>query len=151
MLFSIVSFMQPTLIFMHNKRYRDEELVEMTRNFIKEAVEEARVRFTAGNELPLEVSVNVLRRLKNLKILISLEDFGEEKLTEFYRDLKLQGDEGFLETFLEIKKFNVRVRNEKESSWRKKIEELVQLHRISYEIEKGNVLCEYFLKIFEEF
>ncbi|KAG5666887.1 hypothetical protein PVAND_014894 [Polypedilum vanderplanki] len=139
LLFGIVNFIQPALIFMHNEKYKKQNLIDKARNFVEEAVNEAKKKFIKGN-LPLEISSEILKKLSNLKIFISLENFKEENLTDYYEDLNLKGNEKFLETFLEVKKFNLKIKNEISSNKRRKLEELLQNQRITYEIKNGNIL-----------
>lgn len=144
LIFTITSYLQPALVFMYNKRHKDQTIKIEAEKFIKQAVIEARRKFAMSNKLPLDVAVDVLKNLRKLKILISLDDdeFSDQNLSEFYANLKLNGSENFLESFHAIKGFNVKIRNDLKGSSKRKIEELVEMEKINYSIRDGNLLCE---------
>ncbi|KAG5667502.1 hypothetical protein PVAND_015481 [Polypedilum vanderplanki] len=154
--------MQPALLVMYEK-YRsiwdrtlgdfdrdltDEriDIIGSAENLIQEAVDEFKRRFLANTApfIPIEVATDVLFKLKNLKILISLPKsiFPISKLEEFYKNLNLTGKENFMKSLWEIQKHHRKLRNEPKSSWRRQIDQIVEIYPkfVKYNIEDGNVL-----------
>lgn len=165
-----LSNMMPALLFMYEQHRpewdrtlgdfdRDliDERVEIAKNaeiLSKEAVEEYKKRFLEQIEakIPANIAVDVYNKLKNLKIVISLQKsiFPIGKFKEFYKNLNLNGEENFLKSIWEFQKHHKKIQNEPNSSWRKQIDRLVNEGKgdlCRYEIGNGNILCKCF-KIF---
>ncbi|KAG5666868.1 hypothetical protein PVAND_014876 [Polypedilum vanderplanki] len=118
--------MQPVLLVMY-EQYRpiwdrtlgdfDRDLSDERSNItgnakklIQEVVDEFKKRFLMETslKLPIEISAKILFKLKTLKIFFGLPKsiFSVASLEEFYKNLNLNGDENFMKSHWEIRKFN---------------------------------------------
>ncbi|KAG5669536.1 hypothetical protein PVAND_017423 [Polypedilum vanderplanki] len=161
--FSLDIRMQPALLVMY-EQYRsiwdrslgdfdrdlmDEriDIVGNAKKLIQEAVDEFKKRFLTESAplMPFKIAVDVLFKMKNLKILIGLPNsiFPISKLEEFYKNLNLTGNENFMESYWEIEKHHRRLRNEPKTSWRRQIDQVVDTGDFwaKYSVEDGNILC----------
>ncbi|KAG5669415.1 hypothetical protein PVAND_017302 [Polypedilum vanderplanki] len=159
---SFKDYMQPALLVMY-EQYRsiwdrtlgdfdrdlmDErvDIVGNAKQLIQEAVDEFKRRFLTGGAIfmPFKIAVDVLFKLKNLKIFISLPKsiFSISKLEEFYENLNLNGNENFMESYWKIEKHHRRLRNEPKTSWRRQIDQVVETNKklLKYSVEDGNIL-----------
>lgn len=122
------------------------DIPKSAENFVREAVDDFKVRFMKGNNFKLSVAIDVLNKIKDLKIVVSLPStvFPIEKLDEFYEDLNLRGDENFLQSIWEINKNFRKIINEPRNSWRRQIDRMVYAQSndwMTYNILDGNILC----------
>lgn len=119
-------------------------IVRSTKEFVENAMLEAKKRFVMKSELPLSVGVDVLMKIKHLKIIVGITNktLGIDQLEDFYDELKLAGDENFFRSVLEMEKFHRKLINEEGGSRRRRIDEMVKAPWMKYDIDKGNLLCE---------
>lgn len=120
-----------------------ENIVRSAEKFVGEAMLEARKRFVMNSELPLSISVDILSKIKNLKIIVGVTNktLRIDQLEEFYDELKLEGDENFFKSVLEMEKFHRKLINEASGSRRRRIDEMVKTPWMKYDIAEGNLLC----------
>jgi hypothetical protein len=110
--------------------------------------------FMAKNNLPLDVSVKVLKKLKTARILIGFTDeiLRMDELEEYYKELDLRGDESFLTSMLAMDDNSWKVNSEPKGSKRKSIEDiLIDDKQPMYKMEAGNYYCEIFFKLIRKF
>lgn len=79
----LYNFIPTTLEFLYDKKYGDKNIKNSAENFVGEALKEARKIFIKKSNLPLSVSIKVLRKLKNVKIIAS---FDERSMNNFTID-----------------------------------------------------------------
>ncbi|KAG5669474.1 hypothetical protein PVAND_017361 [Polypedilum vanderplanki] len=155
-------FLQPALLVMYEQRraiwdrtlgdfdrdLSDEriDIVGSAEKMITEAVDVFKKNFlkeTSG-KLSIEVSAEILFKLKSLKILIGLQKsiFPISKLEEFYKNLNLTGNENFMKSYWEIDRHHRRLKNEPKTSWRRQIDQVVDTGDFwaKYSVEDGNIL-----------
>lgn len=120
-----------------------ENIVRSAEKFVGEAMLEARKRFVMNSELPLSISVDILSKIKSLKIVVGVTNktLRIDQLEEFYDELKLEGDENFFKSVLEMEKFHIKLINEASGSKRRRIDEMVKTPWMKYDISEGNLLC----------
>lgn len=162
-------FLKPALLVMYEQKRdiwdrtlgdfdRDlmDERVDIIGNaekFVKEAVDEYRKYFVdkISPEISTNVAVDIFNKLKNVKIVLSLQKsiFPISKLEEFYEELSLNGDENYFKSIKNIEDFDAKILNEPKSSWRKNIEKVVKDSDQFgfYHIENGNILCEFGIRL----
>ncbi|KAG5666985.1 hypothetical protein PVAND_014988 [Polypedilum vanderplanki] len=159
--YSFDTYMQPALLMMYeqyqpiwdrtlgdfNRDLADErtDIFESAEKLILEAVDEFKRRFLTEGALlmPIKVATDILFKLKNLKVLIGLPKsiLPILKLEEFYKHLNLTGNENFMKSYWEIKIHHRKLRNESKNSWRKQIDQVVDVYPIllKYSIDNGNI------------
>lgn len=118
-------------------------IVKSAEEFVENAVKAAKKRFVMNSELPLKVGIDVLNKIKNLKVFVGVTNktLAIDDFDEFYSELNLKGDENFFKSVVEMEKFHQKLMNEKQESLRRQIDEMVQAPWIRYDIDKGNFLC----------
>lgn len=104
------------------------------------------VRVKFGTDFPLSVSSSILNKLKTAKIVVGFteETLKLEELDKFYEDLKLNGNESFFNSIVEMRRNSWKIKNEISGSWRRRIEKMSETFHIVYNIEDGNQICEFF-------
>jgi hypothetical protein len=116
--------------------------------FVQEAIDYFRKVFIEHSNLPLSISLDILKHLKNVKIVIGLTEktLKMKDLEYFYENLKLTGEEEYLESVFEIESHHRKLQNELQGSSRRKIDIMVNFHGkafgLKYWIEDDNILCE---------
>lgn len=118
------------------------DVYEEAEKFIKEAVDEAIRRFIRGNNYPLRSSLKVLKKLKNLEIVIGVtkKTLHLNELDEFYKDLKLNGSEGLYESLKQMEIFEFKLKNERKESNRTRIRQILS-KTLKYHASTTNTLC----------
>lgn len=121
------------------------DIYEHAEKFLQEAIAEVKALYIEGNSQNLSISSDVLLKLKNITIILGLTNktLPMEKLEDFYRDLDLNGSEGFLESMIKIRKNYVKIYLEPHGSWRKRINNIAKTFLVSYDISDGNYLCKF--------
>lgn len=81
-------YMPTALLLMYDQKYGDEKIKKSAEEFVGEALQEAKKLFIKNTNLPLSVSIQVLSKLKNAKIVcgfdgrlmknLTLDDFNKE-------------------------------------------------------------------------
>lgn len=121
---------------------RNLSVFQEAEKFIREAVNEAIKRFIRGNNFPIKSSLKILKKLKELKIMIGVTNgtLPMSELDNFYKDLKLNGSEGLFESIREMEIFSYKIKNEQKDSQRTKITKML-VNAITYQPSTTNILC----------
>lgn len=119
------------------------DVLDEAEKFIKEAVDVAIKGVITGSNLPLRASIKMLRKLKNLEIVIGLTNktLKIDELEIFYKDLKLNGTEELLESLNEMDIFRHKLKNERSNKWITKIRDMARNSQIKYNPSTLNILC----------
>lgn len=112
-----------------NRDIHDErsQILTSAEKFSQEAIDELKQRFTYETDLKPSIAIDVLDKLKNLKIVVSLTEkyLSFDQLDDFYKELNLNGSENFLKSVWELDNHHMKVLNEPRDNWRRKIDEMV--------------------------
>ncbi|KAG5666648.1 hypothetical protein PVAND_014664 [Polypedilum vanderplanki] len=149
------TFMNPALVFMYeqwrsvwdrniNEIGEQVDIIASAEELIFEAVDTFVAWFSQkkNEEVAELIRADVISKLKTIDIAVSLQQktMTFEKLEEFYEELFLEGDENFMRSIWEMKRFHRKILNEPKESWRSIIEEMVGNDEMKYNVEDENVL-----------
>jgi predicted DNA-binding protein YlxM (UPF0122 family) len=136
--------MKPALEFLYSQKYFDGKVADAAKSFAREAVEFAIKKIEKVQSRFDHVKELVIEQLKKVKIVAGIhEDLMKvEKIEEIYDELKLKGHENYTIMYLEIAKYNRKLKLEPKESWRRKLNEKSSEFNVKYFVEE-NILCEY--------
>lgn len=136
--------LRPALELLYSQRYHDEATKTGVRNLAQEAVDTCIKIISQGDKLHLEVIIDLIAKLSKVKIVIGFTEsiITLEELEEYYSELLLRGDEGYVELWHGVLRHQQKIDIEPSVSWRKKIDQFAKSAYITFD-SNTNVLCKF--------
>jgi stress-induced morphogen len=142
-----VNFYFPIVLqVLYNRTYGNEEIATAAKKFISSAVDEICEKFVENSKLSLLASIDALKKMRSMKIMAGFDSkmLKIKNIDDYYEELELVGDEGFLKISIEAKKFRKKVFLQKSKNVMKILFNLAKNHETQYDVENGNILREFF-------
>ena len=133
----------PALQALYAVRYFDNKVHEAAKNFTKEAVKDV-IAELKNRDIHDDAIEELVEKLESIHYNIGYTDkvLNLQKIEEFYKDLKLIGDEEIVETFLKIENYDRKISNDPESNWKRKLKSKTSEVEIKY-FTDDNILCKF--------
>lgn len=134
--------MGPGLVSLYAQTYQEDIIGDAARKFTREVIDDLIVEILNDTRITGEMKTDLMHQLKSMEIITGLpnELLNLEKVEEFYKELKLSGDENLIKTGVEIYKHIQKIQNSPEYGWKRKIQ-IVMATKFSRYFFDYNILC----------
>lgn len=134
--------MRPAVEYLYSRRYQDDKIEKSLESLGREVVEFTIQKIIKSNEINATVLNDITNRLRSTRFILGFpkERMSNQKNENYYKDLKLSGNESYMETCREFHSHHTKMKNEPKKSWRRKLDAMTFQSDVEYYAD-DSALC----------